>query len=244
MNQADGAAATDAGLAAVLLDLDGTLVDTSPAWRQAYTAVATAHGRTLAEGWWAEAAGRSMAQSTTVLGVDPVRDPGHAAALADELSVRATTALAAGGEAWTWRPGAAELLAALEGAAVPFAVVTAVARTVAIPLLAAMGVTPAVVVTGDDVVRGKPAPDAYLVAAARLGTGPARCLVVEDSPTGAAAAAAAGIAAVVVPHAGPVAAAPGRDLRSTLVGLDPAALRAAHARLRSAAAAGTADPAG
>jgi beta-phosphoglucomutase-like phosphatase (HAD superfamily) len=57
----------------------------------------------------------------------------------------------------------------------------------------------AAVVTRADVARGKPHPDLYLEAAARLGVPPADCLAVEDSPTGARSALAAGMAVVVVP---------------------------------------------
>ena len=239
-------AATAAGGAgtgpwAVLLDLDGTLVDTTAAWHRAYAEVAAAHGRTLASGWWARAAGRSMDASTEVLGIDPAREPERAAALVAELSARGAAALAATPPTWTWRPGAEELVAALGRAGTPHAVVTAVTEDVAVPRLAAMRVRPDALVTGDAVVRGKPAPDAYLRAAALLGVPPTACLVVEDSPTGVAAAAAAGMAVLAVPHAGPIAPAPGREVRTTLAGVTVAELGAVHARLRSDAAAAAGD---
>ena len=56
------------------------------------------------------------------------------------------------------------------------------------------------IATGDEVARGKPAPDIYLLAAARLGVPPARCLVLEDAPLGVAAALAAGMVCVAVPN--------------------------------------------
>jgi HAD superfamily hydrolase (TIGR01509 family) len=55
------------------------------------------------------------------------------------------------------------------------------------------------VVSGDQVARGKPAPDIFLEAARRLGVAPGRCLVVEDSRNGLLAAKAAGMACAVVP---------------------------------------------
>jgi beta-phosphoglucomutase-like phosphatase (HAD superfamily) len=64
-------------------------------------------------------------------------------------------------------------------------------------------------VTGEQVSRGKPAPDIYLEAAKRLGEHPARCLVVEDSDAGMLAAGAAGMMAVMVPDLQP----PSREAR-------------------------------
>jgi sugar-phosphatase len=64
--------------------------------------------------------------------------------------------------------------------------------------LAAAGLpTPAVLVTGDDVRRGKPDPEGYLAAAALLGVAPADAIVVEDSPDGIRAARAAAVGAVL-----------------------------------------------
>jgi sugar-phosphatase len=58
--------------------------------------------------------------------------------------------------------------------------------------------TPLVLVTADQVQHGKPHPEGYLTAAARLGVEPARCIVVEDTPTGIEAARAAGMRVVGV----------------------------------------------
>ena len=76
--------------------------------------------------------------------------------------------------------------------------VVAIATSCALPLararLAAAGLAaPAVLVTADQVARGKPAPDPYLLAAERLGVDPADCLVLEDAPAGVAAGRAAGM---------------------------------------------------
>jgi sugar-phosphatase len=62
---------------------------------------------------------------------------------------------------------------------------------------------PAVIVTAEDVARGKPAPDGFLLAARRLGFDAADCLVFEDAPAGIAAAQAAGAALIVVTAAHP-----------------------------------------
>jgi sugar-phosphatase len=88
-------------------------------------------------------------------------------------------------------PGAVELTAALDG--LPWAVVTSATAALADVRLAAAGLKrPNVIVTAEDVVRGKPDPEGYRLAASRLGIDPAWCVVVEDAPSGIAAARAAG----------------------------------------------------
>jgi beta-phosphoglucomutase-like phosphatase (HAD superfamily) len=83
----------------------------------------------------------------------------------------------------------------------------------------------ATLVTGDQVSDGKPHPEAYLLAAERLGAEPARCVAIEDSPTGIAAAEAAGCVVVAVPHHVPIEPAPGRAIVSSLADLSVARLR-------------------
>ena len=94
-------------------------------------------------------------------------------------------------------PGAVELLHALPQ---PKAIATSASRRTALRHLAATRLAGhfAHVVTRDDVPRGKPAPDSFLRAAALLGARPQRCLAVEDSPTGVAAACAAGLQVLMV----------------------------------------------
>ena len=84
----------------------------------------------------------------------------------------------------------------------------------------------AAVVTGDQVRHGKPDPEAYLTAAARLGVPPGDCLAIEDSPAGVASAEAAGTAVVAVPHVVPVPPGPGHVLVPTLAGTTVAELYA------------------
>lgn len=86
-------------------------------------------------------------------------------------------------------PGAHELVAAL---AVPWAVVTSADARLAGLRLGAAGITPPLLVTRDQLTHGKPHPEGYLRAAELLGVDPTRCLVVEDTATGAAAGKAAG----------------------------------------------------
>ena len=75
------------------------------------------------------------------------------------------------------------------------------------------------VVAGDEVTHGKPHPEAYLTAAAHLGVDPADCVVIEDSPTGAAAGLAAGASVVSVPNAVTAAPQPGMVQVDSLAGV-------------------------
>jgi beta-phosphoglucomutase-like phosphatase (HAD superfamily) len=84
----------------------------------------------------------------------------------------------------------------------------------------------AAVVTGDEVRHGKPHPEPYLTAAARLGLAPQACLAIEDSPTGVASAVAAGVLVVAVPAVVPVPPGPGYVVVPTLRGREIAELHA------------------
>src|SRR5262249_52972478 len=89
-----------------------------------------------------------------------------------------------------------------------WAVVTSAPRALATRRLAAAGIPlPGVMVTAEDVTRGKPAPDGFLYAARLLDVPPEKCLVWEDTAAGVAAAEAAGAAVIVVSatHATPIA---------------------------------------
>ncbi|OYO25364.1 phosphatase [Enemella dayhoffiae] len=101
------------------------------------------------------------------------------------------------------------------------AIATSCSAPLARARLAAAGIeAPAVLVTVDDVSRGKPAPDPFLKAAERLGVDPADCLVVEDAPKGLQAAAAAGCARLAV-----VTTTPATELVADAVVANLAAVR-------------------
>lgn len=179
---------------AVLFDLDGTLIDTERATIAAATRAFAAQGITVDPGFFHDFVGVDDATSGPRIAARfPALD--MAAFIADWKSETARRQETGG---IPLKPGAAALL---DGIALPVAIVTSSTREQAARKLRVTGLAArfAVVVTCDDVARPKPAPDPYLRGAALLGADPARCLVFEDSDTGARAGAAAGCVVVQVP---------------------------------------------
>jgi HAD superfamily hydrolase (TIGR01509 family) len=123
-------------------------------------------------------------------------------------------------------PGARRLLTELGAHGVPTALVSASHRHIIDSVLLSLGPENfALSVAGDEVDRTKPHPDPYLLAAARLGAHPTRCVVIEDTPTGVAAAEAAGCPVVAVPSITAISAAPGRTVLPSLEHVDVNFLR-------------------
>lgn len=245
---------------ALLIDLDGTLLDTVEVWLAAYLALADELGVAAPVDLWPRVAGRNMHASLDVFGTaiaeaDRDRAVARLVAIAASSLASTTVPLADRTPAWRWLAGARELLRTVApdadadagqdpgGCRPRVALVTSAWRAFTVPLLETALGGPSIVdrtfhaiVCGDDVRDGKPAPESHLRAAALLDTDPQDCLVIEDSPTGVAAAEAAGMVTLVVPHAGPVATAARREFRTDLVGLTIEELTAIHTRLRSGAA--------
>jgi len=201
--------------AAVLWDLDGTLVDTEPAWILAETELAARYDAPWTEEDAAALVGSALPHAAATLQARGVPLENHA--IIEFLLERVLQSVAI---EVPWQPGARALLEQLGEAAIPCALVTMSYRVLADEILrsAPPGVF-GVSVTGDEVTEGKPHPEAYLKAAALLGVDIARCVAVEDSPTGLASAEASGARVIGVEHIVAVAAAPGRSRLSTLVGL-------------------------
>ncbi|WP_336921201.1 HAD family hydrolase [Aquipuribacter sp. SD81] len=204
--------------AAVLWDMDGTLVDSEPYWIEAETDLVRDHG-----GRWTHEDGLALVGNPLLVsgrmlversGIDLAPEQ-VVEALVARMAERLRTDA-------PFRPGARELLLACAAAGVPNALVTmsyAVLADAVVETLPAG--TFATVVTGDAVTHGKPHPEPYLLAARRLGVEPAACVAVEDSVPGVASATAAGCRVVAVPVHVPVPAAPGlsrvTDLRTLSV---------------------------
>ncbi|MET0447646.1 MAG: HAD family phosphatase [Aeromicrobium sp.] len=204
--------------AAVLWDLDGTIVDTEPLWMAAEHELAVAHGGA----WTDEDALQLVGNSLIASGEYIKAKVGLEMSAEDVVEYLVGRLAAALREHIDWRPGARELIKALDAAGVPQALVTMSYASIAEPIAAALPF--AAVVTGDAVSRPKPFPDPYLLAAEKLGVDPTRCLAIEDSITGATSANAAGCDVIAIPHFVDVPAAERRVLLPTLEGLTPEAL--------------------
>jgi sugar-phosphatase len=181
---------SDRSFEAVLFDLDGTLVDSTPAVIASWLRWADQFGvdpQVLAGRHGIPA--RSIVLSLAAEGLlsAPVE---VAEARINELEVAAHEGIVA-------LPGAVEALAALPGGRAAI-VTSCVAALAAVRIDAARLSAPTVLVTVDRVRKGKPDPEPFLLAATELGVDPHRCLVVEDAPSGLAAAKAAGCATLAV----------------------------------------------
>ncbi|MGW3928323.1 HAD family hydrolase [Streptomyces microflavus] len=216
--------------AAVLFDMDGTLVDTEVLWWETAREVAAGLGHRLTDADAPEVVGRAVADTAAhligVTGGDasalPSTADDRAAALARTAAELTDSFFRKVDAGAPLRPGAAALLAALEGAGVPFALVSASPRSVVDAVLAGSlaGVDFAFTLSADDTVRTKPHPDPYRTAAERFAADPAACVAVEDSPDGTASADAAGCAVLVVPSLLPVAPGRGRTFARSLEEVD------------------------
>ncbi|AXG76924.1 HAD family hydrolase [Streptomyces paludis] len=173
---------------ALLFDNDGTLVSSLASVTRCWSRWAQEYGVTPEDFARVGLHGRPAAEIVA----DLVPAAGVAAAVAriEQLEVDDV----AGGVELL--PGTAELLAALP--AERWAVVTSAGRRLAEARLAEAGIRPKTLITADDITRGKPDPEPYLLGAARLGVDPARCVVFEDAPAGLASARAAGMRSVAL----------------------------------------------
>ncbi|ADT99012.1 HAD family hydrolase [Mycolicibacterium gilvum] len=216
---------------AVLWDMDGTLVDSEKLWDvslsklyETYDAEMSRETRTALVGASAE---ETMVTVYTELGLD--LDP---AAMAESIRWLHAHTAELFDEGLPWCDGAFELLERLVAEGTPMALVTNTNRHLADRALESIGRHYfSFTVCGDEVPRGKPAPDPYLRAAELLALDPSDCLAVEDSVTGTAAAERAGCAVLVVPNDVPVPGGLRRRHVQTLADLGPADLRRIHAEI-------------
>ncbi|MDR6868219.1 HAD superfamily hydrolase (TIGR01509 family) [Microbacterium resistens] len=183
--------------AAVLWDMDGTLVDTEPYWMAAETPLVESFGGTWTHEQALTLVGRGLEDSARILqsagvamGVTEIID--H---LTEEVRRQLVT------EGVPFRPGARELLKSLRASGLRTALVTMSMRRMAEDIVALIDF-PAfdLIVAGDDVERPKPHPDPYLQASRQLGVDPASVVALEDSPTGLRSAVAAGVVTIGIPH--------------------------------------------
>ena len=208
--------------AAVLWDMDGTLVDTEPYWHEAEFELAAEFGASWSEHHALALVGHNLIDSGHYIrehmGI-PLDPAEIVERLLDGVVSRVSRRV-------PWRPGARELLAALHEEGVPCGLVTMSYLRFVEPVLDELPTGSfATVVTGDAVDRGKPHPEPYETAARRLGVAPADCVAIEDSDTGARSAVAAGCTVLVVPHHVQVPEGPARVFTASLREVTPAYLQ-------------------
>jgi HAD superfamily hydrolase (TIGR01509 family) len=211
-----------------LFDMDGTLIDSEKLWFRAEADVMRWLGW---PGWWgsdhqAVLVGGSLGR--TVEYMLDVAGPQIAAGVTPEevaerllgsVEDRLCTEV-------PLMPGAKDLLSEVQASGLPTALVTSTERRITEYALDGIGrdffdTT----LCGDEVSQPKPHPEPYLTAAERLAVAPAECVVLEDSPTGVAAAEAAGCVTVAIPSVTPIPAVPGRTVVGSLEDLSLERLR-------------------
>ena len=207
--------------AAVLWDMDGTLVDTEPYWMETEWALAERHGGAWSTEHALNLVGKALLDSGVYIrrhmGIDLSPEQ-----IVDELLDGVVERVR---REVPWRPGGRELLRDLRASGVPCALVTMSWMRFVEPILEHLPPdTFGAVVTGDRVELGKPHPEPYLRAAAELGVEPAECVAIEDSNTGAKSAVAAGCIVLCVPNHVPILEGERRVFAETLAGLDTAGL--------------------
>ncbi|MCM6775532.1 HAD family phosphatase [Nocardia sp. CDC159] len=208
--------------------MDGTLLDSEKLWDIAMRELSVELGGEMTDATRHALIGAAAPDALRItfagLGIEPTE---RQLAAAGEWMERRVVELMSG--PIPWRPGAREALAMVRAAGLASGLVTNTKRSVTELCLQTLGRRYFdVTVCGDEVPRGKPAPDPYLRGAELLGVAPEHCVAVEDSPTGSAAAAAAGCAVLVVPCEVAVSAGPRLVLRESLIGLTVADLHEIH----------------
>lgn len=190
-------------ITAVVLDLDGVVVDTEEVWDRERRAYVARHG-----GAWTGAATRAMqGMSSAEWSRYLVEELGAEGDPPEVSRAVARMVVAEVQRELPLLPGAVRAVNALAGA-FTLGLASSANREVIDAVLDGAGITErfAATVSSEEVERGKPAPDVYLEAARRIGVDPAACAAVEDSSNGLRAAHAAGMIVIATPnHAFPPA---------------------------------------
>lgn len=215
------------GLCAVLFDMDGLLVNTEPLWLEAEHETMAVLG-----GTWSKSDNQAIVGASLAHAADYIRrisGTDRSDVEVGDLLVGTMLTKLEGADI-PIQPGAADLLREVSASGLPYALVSASVRAVVdivLTYLDKQGLPGfPVTVAGDEVAHGKPDPSPYLRAAELLGIDITRAVVLEDSANGAQAGWAAGATVVAVPHSVPIEPAERLTVRSSLVGLGVADLRA------------------
>jgi HAD superfamily hydrolase (TIGR01509 family) len=200
--------------AAVLWDMDGTLIDSEPYWIAAEIELCAKFGVAWTHEDGLQLVGNSLEFSAAILRERGVLLPPED--IITHLVGRVTVQVR---ENTPWMQDAFDLLNAVLAAGIPCALVTMSYKQLADALLARVPEAFAVVVTGDEVSRGKPDPEAYLLAAKRLGVDVTKCVAIEDSNAGVGSALASGARTIGVRRHVEVPAQPELSRVASLAGM-------------------------
>ena len=210
--------------------MDGTLVDTEPYWFAAERDLVDEFG----SGEWPDELAKGMVGFDLLDGAAYLQEHGDVELPAEEIVDRLLDGVIARlHHRIPWQPGARELLAELNAAGVPCALVTMSWRRFVDPVVAALPPGSFVAsITGDEVPlgEGKPEPTPYLLGAEAVGAHPADCVAIEDSPTGVRSALGAGCRVLGVPNVRDLTPEPGLTIVPSLDGVDLATLESLFER--------------
>jgi pseudouridine-5'-monophosphatase len=185
-------------LSAIVFDLDGLMVDTETISREAWKQLLKTLGSSLDQDTYHSIVGRRSDESALImknalnLPISPAELISRKSAIFYELLTEGVTVM----------PGLMELLTEIGKRNVPWAVATSSSRHYAEKILSQIGLSDScyAIAAGDEVNRGKPAPDIYVLAARRLKFEPNFCIALEDSVPGCLSSIAAGMVTAAIPN--------------------------------------------
>jgi HAD superfamily hydrolase (TIGR01509 family) len=201
--------------AAILWDMDGTLIDTEPHWIESEIQLCAEHGVT-----WTHEDGLGLVGNPLSISSQALQARGVNLSIDEIIDYLLVFVEARVREHMPWNPDARRLLDWAIAQDIPCALVTMSYRFLAKALTDAEPHF-SLIVAGEDVTNGKPHPEPYLMAAERLGVPIERCLAIEDSPSGIRSAAASGARAVGVRRITPLDPIPGLSRVRSLDSLTP-----------------------
>ncbi len=207
-------------LAAVLFDMDGTLVESESMWHEAEIRTMEHFGCSWTEADRDISVGGPFERVVEYMSDKIGNDPGH---VAREMVTEIETMMAT--RKLPIQPGVVELYRQVVAADIPTALVSNSWRVLMNLVLESVDLRFDVTIAGDEVSVPKPDPRPYVKACEMLNVSPVDCVVLEDSNTGVASATAAGCAVVAVPGVNTIESAPRRLVVSSLVEVDLADLR-------------------
>lgn len=207
---------------AFFFDMDGLSVDTEPMWLETEVELANEYGADWSLADQAHCLGGPMSKVGIHL-AEKSKRPDLAEWFSDEMVRRMAKRCALG---VGFMPGVEVLLEEIVGQGIPVGLVSASPRPIVDAVLNGLGKNYyQFSISATDVMRSKPFPDPYLMAADKIDVDIKECIVLEDSATGVASATAAGAYVVAIPHLVPIEAAPRRIVLKSLENVSVALLK-------------------